>query len=879
MSEMVKKVAKTMAIFTFLKGPWRVLTNKPSAAEQAALAEFRESRQPIDMGVQTSESGSRMTNYLMEVNTGTWVYPALERLNRNGIKFRLGCIAIRELSNYVGRGFSDVPKLINASTFAWANASFAFFLVIEDNKDMSFALESMGLIALDAKKTPKRLQEVMRSCQMHKSGKIEDLSWLMLEDSDIEEIQKIHMQQSQSNWPAIKEEVTLDLDSVKTETVYDGIIAISKTFAVKMCFSMPDGREKSRYIAKINRNKLGRLLFRLTTPYGLVKGLAVICEDNQLKADVVFHKSALKGELFSADNQWHATAFVHPHLHTAMWDMQSMFHNHEWLMTEERFQKDSNAVIEDFKTAIESGELPDFILHQETESHDESGVPMMETAVGNWKKNHKVWQSAGLELDASANFLFMAYGSLKNQMTAARRKNRWWCPMSNAFTATVSTWEALKYLAGFDLPEEKRNVVFYDDRFGAILPGDRFAKTADLHDTWDQDGDQAKFVWVRIWSSDPAKTEALKEDHVIPRDLVVPTTESEAIDMAVVIRSPNGPGGYSIERFDAETMPWLRRCEERIQVIDLRNAPFGMKTLLQTTECGSIPHSVVYSGSPMTREHAERMISAQFINPHVGGYANLIMAYSAIMGASYPEWLPAIGDDVINTNQQEADAEAFAYLNLGIEEMRDNVLEEMLVNEQPIDEFVFSTRLGIGLDKDQQALYERLLHKGKFTRMDDMNKAALAKVNELTMSVSFTRRMQSKTRLFLMEKIPHLKPELAAWASEVHSRYNSRLESADRQYTRTLIAAKSAGFNKKFVKMSAETQRTEMITQIIDDLYEELMTHQSPEKWAVILYRWMVDPVATRRKYGVSDRVIFQSGMEEQLTVMDLLIQGILNLK
>lgn len=714
---------------------------------------------------------------------------------------------------------------------------------------------------------------------MYKSGKIEDLSWLMLEDSDIEEMQRIHMQESQSNWPAVKEEVTLDLGSVKTETMYDGIIAISKTFAVKMCFAMPDGHEKSKYIAKINRGKLGRLLFRLTTPYGLVKGLAVICEDNQLKADVVFHKSAMKGELFSADNQWHATAFVHPHIHTAMWDMQSMFHNHEWLMTEEQFRKDSNAVIDDFNAAVESGELPDFILHQETESHDENGIPSMETAVGNWKSNYQRWQSAGLELDASANFLFMAYGSLKNQMTAARRKNRWWCPMSNAFTATVNTWEAIRYLAGFDISEEKRNVVFYDDRFGAIIPGDRFAKTADLHDTWDQDGDQAKFVWVRIWSSDHEKTEALRKDHVIPHDLVVPTTESEAIDMAVVIRSPNGPGGYSIERFDAETMPWLRVCRDRIQVIDLRNAPFGMATLLETSECGTIPHSVVYSGSPMQREHAQRMISAQFTNPNVGVYANLIMAYSAIMGASYPEWLPAIGNDVIDTSQQESDADSFAYLELGMEQMRDNILEEMLNNEQSIDEFVFTTRLGIGLDEIQRALYEPLLHKGKFTRMDDMNKATLAKVNEITIATSFVRRMQSETRLLVMEKIPTLKPELAAWAEDVYRRYNSLLEDADNGYKRTSIAANRAGFNKKFIKMSAETQRTESISKIVDDLYEEIRAHQSPEKWAVILYRWMVDPVATRRKYGVSDRVIFQSGMEEQLTVMDLLIQGILNLK
>lgn len=858
MSAITRTVAKTTAIVTFLKGPWQVLTNRPTAAETAALVEFRESHKPAQVGVKTSVDGiRRKKDYLIEINTSDWVYPALERLNRKGINFRLGSIPIREMKNQIKQGWlSNVPKLVDGSTFAWADASYAKFLHIENSKDIPFALDLFDFFAADSKKLPKRLQEITRIVQMNSSGKFEDLSCWVLDNEEL-----------------------LTLDPVLTEIMVDGLVVISKSFAVKMCFKMPNGYEKRKKIAKINKGTIGRMIIRIMTPIGLIKGLAVVVPDNlNGDFDVACHGSAIKKEIGTTDGTWEATAFEHPDLHTAMWDMQSMFNNHNWLLTEERFEQDVSTVLEEFKSALASGELPSWILHAKTESHNDDGAPTMEHAVAGWKKSYQRWQAAGEDLDSSSNLVFMAYGYLKNQLEAAIRKDRWWVPMSNAFTATVNTWESLKYVAGLDLPEEKRNMVFFVENVGAVIPGDRFSETADLHDTWDQDGDQAKFIHIKLWSSLSALEEksSFRDSYVIPADLVVPNTAEDAIDVCVVIRSPNGPGGYSIERFDADTMPWLRKCIERVPVIDLAKATPGMETLLQDVKVGEIPSSVVYTDGPLTKERAISMISAQCHNPGVGVFANLIMAHSAINRPSYPKWMPAIGNDIIDVCQQTADVESFLYLKVGFEQMWDELNESVVTKEQRIDKFVLNTRYSFSslvLPETVEWTKENAV-EGKFSCMNSSFLAMYKTVVESTRIASFERRLAGKTRCEVMQLVPRLTASGAAWASEVWTKYNRLLSQAD--YTRD---QRIGGSTSRVYKAFVEYDRTKAIHKIVEDLYAEVANTSHPEKYAVALYRWIIDPISTGHKYGRSDRIIFQNGDDDQQTVMDLLITGIQELR
>jgi len=847
----VKEKKMSKGIITFLKGRFRVLTNNPTPKEEEAYNSSQESNKPVPFARIKTPTGYNYSQDIYAVQTGDYTYSLLEnKLTNRGIKFRLAVVSNQDLSELVNQHkLFNLKEMISTCRFAWANASYTFFMQVEDSKEASsFDLSDLGLEVYDFKKTSKRLQEVTRITQMHASGPMNKLNYRMLEDLPGEEL------------------------------AYDGPVFVSDSFAVRSCFGMADGPAKRKHIAMINRGKIGPMIGRILMDQGEVKGLVHVVPRQQLGADVVFHKSALKRELKTDDGRWHYTAFKHKNLHTAMWDMQTMFNNHTWLMTKEQFTLDMESVITDFNKSVESGQLPDWIIHQETDGHKDDSAPQVEHVTSGWKKSYIRWQQAGFDVTASSNLVYMAFGSLLNQMRSAMKRNTWWVPISNAFTATVTTFDALEVMANFELPQHKRDMVFFDERFGCVVPTKRFIETADLHDTWDQDGDQAKFIRIKLWSSSPVVSLdgynhlELRETYVIPADLEVPSTPEEAIDMCVVIRSPNGPGGYSIERFDAETMPWLRVAEDRVQVIDLATAPAAMSTLLAATECGQINSSTTYTEELFNRDHALSMIQAQMSNPGVGRYANLIMVWAATFGPSYPNQLPAIGNDIIDCVQQTADLDAFLQLQGDYSEMAENMAQAIVDSGRGIDRYVLETRFP-KISDETSAMLASVAVDGKFTQMYNAYKETLTKVQNIASKGSFDLRLSSDTRNKVYDGIPALKETTSNWCRDIWSRYERELSRVDAKYSDL-----SKNTNR-FTKMFAVAQRAEDISVIVGNLLDEVKATSHPELYALAIYRWIIDPELTRSKYGVSDRIIFQNGADGQETIMDLIITAIKDLK
>lgn len=837
-------------IITFLKGRFRVLTNNPTPKEEEAYNLSQENNKPVPFARIKTVTGYNYVQDIFAVQTGDFTYSLLEnKLTKRGIKFRLGVVSNKDLSELVIKHeLFSLNDMISKCRFAWANASYTFFLEVEDSKEASsFDLSDLGLEVYDFKKTSKRLQEVTRITQMHASGSMDKLNYRMLEDLPGEEL------------------------------AYDGPVFVSDSFAVRSCFKMADGPAKRKHIAMINRGKIGPMIGRILMDQGEVKGLVHVVPRQQLGADVVFHKSALKRELRTDDGRWHYTAFKHKNLHTAMWDMQTMFNNHTWLMTKEQFTLDMQSIVTDFNKSVENGQIPDWIIHQETDGHKDDSAPQVEHVTSSWKKSYIRWQQAGFDVTASSNLVYMAFGSLLNQMRSALKRNTWWVPISNAFTATVTTFDALEVMGNFELPQHKRDIVFFDERFGCVVPTKRFIETADLHDTWDQDGDQAKFIRIKLWSSSPVMSldgynhQELRETFVIPADLVVPSTPEEAIDMCVVIRSPNGPGGYSIERFDAETMPWLRVAEDRIQVIDLANAPAAMSTLLAASECSRINSSTTYSKELFNRDHALNMILAQMNNPGVGRYANLIMVWAATFGPSYPDKLPAIGNDVIDCVQQTADLGAFAQLQGDYSEMAESIAQAIIDSGCGIDRYVLETRFPALSDETRQMLVD-IAVDGEFTEMYNAYNQTITKVQNIASKGSFDLRLTSDTRNKVYNAIPAMRESTSVWCRGIWSKYERELSKVDGKYSDL-----SKNTNR-FVKMSAVAQRAEEISTIVGALLDEVKATSHPELYALAIYRWIIDPELTRSKYGVSDRIIFQNGADGQETIMDLIVTAIKNL-
>ena len=827
-----------MEIITFLRNQFRVITNTMTAEEQQAY----------DMSIQTRRPQTVNGNVnVMAVQTGEWIYSLLEnKLNKRGITFRLGMISVKDLSDGVARKMWTIEGLVASHTFAWANASYAFFIRVED-KDRKmvedFGLETLGLQALNAKKTSKRSQELTRITQMNLSGKMTDLDYGVFDSGDLPEI------------------------------FFDGPIFVRKSFLVKAAFRIKNERIRKHHIWMINSGKIGPMIARFTTSNGIVKGLLRVVPDEQLDHDVVFHKSALKPEIKVNDGYWHFTAFRLNVLSKKLWDMQTAGNNHQWLYTENRFYQDLEAILPDIQAHLDSGELPSWILHQHDEKHDDDGAPVIDHATAYWSDQakrfaHIRWQEQGLPITASANIVRMAFGSVTNQMRAALERSTMWVPKSHSFAAPCITSEALTMMGGYEHDKWMDYYVWYAEDIGLVVPGSRFAETVTLHDGMDSDGDVLSIEHVMLWSSDEEVTERRRKQGILPDFMPVPSTPEEAVHAGVMMRSPNGPGGYSIQMIDWENMPFMHTSTP-LQVIDLADTPESLEVLLEEAGVQPMDGTMSYSGRSMTRANAVEMISAQILNPGVGSYANAIMFWAACTGAdglSYPDFLLTDNNSIVDICQQTADAEAFKEIGLGVKEM----WEEMAEMELTVDRFIFNTRAPKKY-REAPELTNWTIEDGSWTRMYRRYLAAITEIEEVIAKGSFKIRQSSWLVESIMEKIPTLSDSTIAWARSFRVRYENELSAIDSQYGN--IKSKD-----RFYKMMMAAERSDAVAEVVQKMVDELMETSYPEKYAVALYRYAIDPKLTGQKWGSSDRIIFQGGAPGQTTVMDLFIEGIITL-
>lgn len=827
-----------MKIITFLRNQFRVITNTVTAEEQEAY----------DMSIQTRRPQTVDGNVnVMAVQTGEWIYSLLEnKLNRRDIKFRLGMISVKDLADGVTNKRWTIEGLVASHTFAWANASYAFFLRVEDKDRKTvedFGLETLGLEALDAKKTSKRSQELTRITQMNLSGKMDQLDYGVFDSGDLPEI------------------------------FFDGPIFVRKSFLVKAAFRIKNERTRKHHIWMINSGKVGPMIARFETSMGIVKGLLRVVPDEQLDHDVVFHKSALKPEIKVKDNYWHFTAFRLNVLSKKLWDMQTAGNNHQWLYTEDRFYEDLGTILPDIQQNLDNGELPKWILHQHDEKHDDDGVPVIDHATAYWSDQakrfvHIRWQDQGLPITASANIVRMAFGSVTNQMRAALDRNTMWVPKSHAFAAPCITAEALTMMGGYQHEEWMDYYVWYAEDIGLVVPGSRFAETVTLHDGMDSDGDVLSIEHIMLWSSDEEVTERRMEQGIIPKYMTVPSTPEEAVHAGVMMRSPNGPGGYSIQMINWENMPFMHTTTP-LQVIDLADTPESLEDLLADAGVEPMEGTMSYSGRPMTRANAVEMISAQMVNPGVGSYANAIMFWAACTGAeglTYPDFLLTDNNSIVDICQQTADAEAFTEIGLGVKEM----WEEMAEMDLTVDRFIFRTRAPKKY-REAPELTNWTIEDGSWTRMHRRYLATIKEIEDVIAKGSFKIRQDSWLTKAVMEKIPQMSESTIAWARSFRLRYETKLSAVDATYGK--IRSKD-----RFYKMMMAAERSDAVAAIVDEMVKELMETSYPDKYAVALYRYAIDPKLTGQKWGSSDRIIFQGGAPGQTTVMDLFVEGLITL-
>lgn len=829
-----------MNVITFLRNQFRVITNQVTAEEQEAYDESIVAHRPQQFGANT----------LMAVQTGEYIYSLLEnKLNKRGVKFRLGMISIGDLSKAVAKKQLSIDSLVDNATYAWANASYAFFLNIQDKTAKAeaeaivkeFGLKQLGMEALHLPKTPKRQQEITRLTQMRASGNMANLSYQEFDSGQQEELP------------------------------FDGPIAIRESFMLKAAFRIRDHRTKNQTIRLIKSREMGAMIGRLEFEGGLVKGAVHIVPDEQINADIVFHKSALKKELSMTDGYWHFTAFRLGNGATkVLWDMQTAVNNHEWLFTENRFYEDLGTVIPEIKTALDNGELPSWVIHQHEEKHDDDNTPVVDHATAYWmeqakKMSHIRLQQNGMPVTASANIVHMAFGSVVNQMASALERKAMWVPVSHAFADTIISTEAYTQMLGYAHEDWMDYYVWYQPGVGIVIPGRRFVETASLHDTWDSDGDKAKVIHILLWSSDEEVTERRRQQFIIPEWMDVPNSPEEAIHAGVVLRSPNGAGGYSIELIGVDNMPFMHTSTD-LQVVDLADSPESLDDLLADVGAQPIFGTQTYSGQPMTRDDAKSMITAQMSNPGVGSFANANMLWVSANGPSYPSSLPAQGNDIIDIVQQSADLDAFVM----IKELVDGMWEDMASMDMEVDAYVFHTRAP-GKFVESPDSTEWTIIEGSWTRMHKKYLETLKELRAIVAEGSFKIRQTSWFVPYIMEKIPVVNPGTRQFCKDFIVKYEKKLRATDQKYGKFVT-------KDRFVKMMMAADRSDAVADIVTEMVDELNSTAYPTMYAVALYRYIVDGSLNGNKWGMSDRIIFQGGKPGQTTVMDLFIEGVIDL-
>jgi len=863
---------KGAEVIAFMHDFFHVVTNDPSDLEKLGYDTSLKTNKPFKMGTVTrvGQNGEYKHNlWLMPIkNSPTWQYGLFEhKLNSRGKKFKLKMITIRELKTWMEKDNGDLDALIAESNFAWANATHAFFLKMRD--DNSWSLSDLGLNVLDMKKTPKRLQEITRFTEIYRSKPMNTIKLGVYTNKWL-----------QDNY--------IGYDPSE-EVMFDGPAFMRKSKFIKMCFGIEDEETKRRIIGGVHRGN-HTWLFRMITPNFMLKGLLHIVEDEDIQSDLVYHESMEKKELFTTNGNYTFVAWEMPTLYEVSVDDQSMINN-PWLYTPEHMTATCNNLLADFKDEIELGLMPRW-MKVDAIDQEEGGIVNENNELQEWQANYVKWQEAGFSLYDSSNFIHLAYGQLANRMAASLKRGNIWLPMHNAFMAPVITDEALAVLGGQTLPEETNNLVWFDKRFGAVIPGYRFAETAEMHDTWDQDGDMARFIRIKLWCSNDMMLQEAKDGFIIPANLDVPSTPEEAINMVVVIRSPNGPGGYSIEPYHEDYMPFMRVNEAMVQVIDLAEATPSMSSLLSGVtvddKLNKIIDNTPYSKRTFTRENATDMIKAQCLNPGFGSFANFMMVYACIYGPSYPSFMPATGNDIIDASSQTANLDAFDYIRGNVGDLWDSMVNDLVQRPSvSIDGYIAS--------RMPKTVYERLsqyMYDGPLTELVKTYVQVLKKVQEEKQNTIYLRN-----RSELIPKLQELIPTLSADVQAVLEEFNTKYMRKLRAYDQAKAEAKSeeTQWSSRYFKAWNSVIASDNLSGIIKEMVDEIEQAKSPSKMAVALYRWLTDPKMSYEKvwhegrgeyvkanahlrYGLLDRVVFQAGKRGQKCMMDLLIEGLKNL-
>ncbi|MGW8177721.1 MAG: hypothetical protein ACWGQW_02835 [bacterium] len=640
----------------------RILSTHAPEHHVEAFVESRNTKKVV----RTSKGG-----LVYAMDTGTWTFPVLDRAISKGVPFKIVSYNIADVANWDDE---KVTKMLKRANFAMASPTNLTLFSFPGYK--GFDLKPLGLEIDNAKKLVKRLNEVLR-CTGHG-----------MMDETLGEI--THRMFALPD----------GIDPI----VFDGMNFIRDSFAKKLGF-------KDEY----------RVNGRFTTPDGVIKGDWIRVPDSVLDVDLLWFEDNLKPE-YRTNGTWQVfTAMVH-HPEHDMGHNDQIRADFSFFIPVEQVKEDLILMVRKWKKSVrEGGDLYNYLVKQGEAFDDPIAIDLDRvTLATRLEEVAELLKSVGIPPAMFSNIPYTRTGALLRRLRAFQMRDdngralptfkKMFIPATNAFSGAVVTYEALTMMGGLDFEDEDGTRTFFHPLYGLVIPGSRFVATYDLHGGHDQD--DAHSMWaIKVFCSNLAQLEVLVELGVVDPELDIPEDAEHAVEAALAIRMPNGPGEYSIERVSPD-MPWRFYNPEKVRTVDLADAPKPQQVVFEGASMVELPTSVDYNVA-YDREFVGKVVAAQCINPGVGGFANVIMTAAAVFG---PDNIP--GDmvklkmeDTIDTVQQEADFLKFAIIESTVKEMWISFVDYVLENEVKIDAGLLATRvpLRVGVGKDSVPIAEAIL--------------------------------------------------------------------------------------------------------------------------------------------------------------------------
>ena len=840
-----------------------VITNNPTPDRKQA---FQSALMGAGSATYTQVAGNEL--WLAPINSGTWGFHYLERLNQKGIKFT---IAIRRM-DLMKEFWDENPKtvtqvgehLVNLANLSWADQKNLYLLDIDGvPANGQFNWDLIGIEANDAKKFTKRMAEIVR---LSKSASSDNLRVLALSP------------ENNTSDPGFW---------VKA---YDGKNAIRFSALPE---DMRESMKKKGHLHLMGRG-LTKVDINGVITKVLVKGDFVVVPDYMWTwkdVDVVAHVENLKTEVTlkdpAEDDLW--TFWEHAPLHVTTWDQQTML-NYPQVLTVARMREDYLAEMNGIDAQLAKGLLPgqvedDHQIQGEEEAHDEFKklLPKAEEIRKNRDLATKI-RDAGFDIRMFENLIGFAvrgYAESKarfkhipefdhngNAGPLNDKHDKHVVVMRNSFRATCVTDAFLNEFVG--IPYTASRIAFFDSTVGMVWNGEHFARTFELHGTHDND-DTHFFVPIKVWSSDKQTVPTLKRHGVMLPNMQVPSSAKSAKMVLLVLRLPNGAGEYSIMEFDFATWPKEIAFDESIvETYDLsfNSGWVNPQPMVMPGNMPGLPTSRVYSKASYTKADLMTDMDAQFSNPGFGTMCNALVSYSSITGGGIPACMTDSLGNIVDATQQGADIASFQAIELLLADIKSELVTIGRNNHLEMNEYFYLRRGAVAKKATKAGVMS--LRKGEIEQFD----TEYAKVyNNLKNNVKYKYSFQMRSQVSINQRVLNMQFGQSGldWCKKFVLEMEKNITEADKAPTGVVVT--------KFTKPLHQAILRERRQAIVDAAIAEMESMKDVNRAMLCLWHTILKPgfISKEAKYGYMDRVICQMGSERALA--HLLIDAIIDME